>query len=108
METAGNNSLDKDVEIERKGLGTPATRAGIIETLIAKEMIRREKKNLIPTEKGIGLIKVVTDFLKSPKTTAIWEMKLSDIANGRYEQKDFLKEIETKLTHIIQEGRYDV
>ena len=108
METAGNDSLDKDVEVERKGLGTPATRAGIIETLIAKEMIRREKKNLIPTEKGIGLIKVVTDFLTSPKTTAIWEMKLSDIADGRYEQRDFLREIETELNCIIQEGRYDV
>ena len=91
MEVAGNDALEKGVEVERKGLGTPATRAGIIETLIFKGFIERDKKNLIATNKGISLVTIVSDTFKSAKTTAEWEMKLSDIANGKANKDDFLK-----------------
>ncbi|KDE68621.1 DNA topoisomerase [Fusobacterium necrophorum DAB] len=80
MEIAGNEALEKGVEVERKGLGTPATRAGIIENLILKGFVERDKKNLIATHKGISLVTIVADSFKSAETTAKWEMELSDIA----------------------------
>jgi len=107
MEIAGNDSLDKNVEIERKGLGTPATRAGIIENLIYKGFIERDKKNLIATHKGISLITIVADTFKSAETTAKWEMELSDIAQGKSLKEEFLNtiehEIRNELTHYKKE-----
>ena len=107
MEIAGNDSLDKDVEVERKGLGTPATRAGIIENLIYKGFIERDKKNLIATHKGISLITIVADTFKSAETTAKWEMELSDIAQGKSSKEEFLNtiehEIRNELTHYKKE-----
>jgi len=107
MEIAGNDSLDKNVEVERKGLGTPATRAGIIENLIYKGFIERDKKNLIATHKGISLITIVADTFKSVETTAKWEMELSDIAQGKSSKEEFLKtieqEIRNELTHYKKE-----
>lgn len=101
METAGSNILDKDIEVERKGLGTPATRAGIIENLIAKGFVIREKKNLLSTDKGLALITVVSEFLKDEKTTAIWEMKLHDIARGKLSEEEFLNEIQSKIKELV-------
>ena len=107
MEIAGNDSLDKNVEVERKGLGTPATRAGIIENLIYKGFIERDKKNLIATHKGISLITIVADTFKSAETTAKWEMELSDIAQGKSSKEEFLNtiehEIRNELTHYKKE-----
>ena len=107
MEIAGNDSLDKNVEVEQKGLGTPATRAGIIENLIYKGFIERDKKNLIATHKGINLITIVADTFKSAETTAKWEMELSDIAQGKSSKEEFLKtieqEIRNELTHYKKE-----
>ena len=104
MEVAGNDALEKDVEVERKGLGTPATRAGIIENLIYKGFIERDKKNLIATEKGKSLIEIVADNFKSAKTTAKWEMELSDIAQGKSSKKEFLQSIEREIKNAI--GKY--
>ena len=101
MEIAGNDSLDKNVEVERKGLGTPATRAGIIENLIFKGFIERDKKNLIATNKGISLITIVADTFKSAETTAKWEMELSDIAQGKSSKKEFLEGIEAEIKDTI-------
>ena len=101
MELAGNDALEKDVEVERKGLGTPATRAGIIENLIYKGFVERDKKNLIATNKGISLVTIVSDTFKSAKTTAEWEMKLSDIANGKADKDDFLKDIEEEIRGTV-------
>jgi len=101
MEAAGNEALEKDVEVERKGLGTPATRAGIIENLIYKGFIERDKKNLIATEKGKSLIEIVADNFKSAKTTAKWEMELSDIAQGKSSKKEFLEGIEVEIKDTI-------
>ncbi len=101
MEVAGNDALEKGIEVERKGLGTPATRAGIIENLIFKGFIERDKKNLIATNKGISLVTIVSDTFKSAETTAEWEMKLSDIANGKANKDDFLKGIEAEIRETV-------
>ena len=101
MEVAGNDALEKGIEVERKGLGTPATRAGIIENLIFKGFIERDKKNLIATNKGISLVTIVSDTFKSAETTAKWEMKLSDIANGKANKDDFLKCIENEIRETV-------
>ena len=101
MEIAGNDSLDKNVEVERKGLGTPATRAGIIENLNYKGFIERDKKNLIAKPKGKSLIGIVADNFKSAEMTAQWEMELSDIAQGKSSKKEFLEGIEAEIKNTI-------
>ena len=101
MEIAGNEALEKGVEVERKGLGTPATRAGIIENLIFKGFIERDKKNLIATHKGISLVTIVADNFKSAETTAKWEMELSDIAQGKSSKKEFLEAIENEIKEVV-------
>lgn len=101
MEIAGNEALEKGVEVERKGLGTPATRAGIIENLIYKGFVERDKKNLIATHKGISLVTIVSDTFKSAETTAKWEMELSDIAQGKSSKEEFLEAIETEIKEAV-------
>ncbi|HEP7453708.1 TPA: DNA topoisomerase 3 [Streptococcus pyogenes] len=103
MEVAGNDALEKGAEVERKGLGTPATRAGIIENLIFKGFVERDKKNLIATHKGISLVTIVADSFKSAETTAKWEMELSDIAKGKGNKEDFLKKIEEEINITIKQ-----
>jgi len=101
MEIAGNDALEKGVEVERKGLGTPATRAGIIENLIYKGFVERDKKNLVATHKGISLVTIVADNFKSAETTAKWEMELSDIAQGKSSKEEFLEAIENELKEAV-------
>ncbi len=101
MEIAGNEALEKGVEVERKGLGTPATRAGIIENLIFKGFVERDKKNLIATHKGISLVTIVADNFKSAETTAKWEMELSDIAQGKSSKEEFLEAIENDIKEAV-------
>nr|WP_072515260.1 DNA topoisomerase 3 [Ndongobacter massiliensis] len=101
MEIAGNEALEKGVEVERKGLGTPATRAGIIENLIYKGFVERDKKNLIATHKGISLVTIVSDTFKSAETTAKWEMELADIAKGKSSKEEFLEAIENEIKEVV-------
>lgn len=101
MEIAGNEALEKGVEVERKGLGTPATRAGIIENLIFKGFVERDKKKLIATHKGISLVTIVADNFKSAETTAKWEMELSDIAQGKSSKEEFLEAIENDIKEAV-------
>ena len=101
MEIAGNEALEKGVEVERKGLGTPATRAGIIENLIYKGFVERDKKNLIATHKGISLVTIASDTFKSAETTAKWEMELSDIAQGKSSKEEFLEAIENEIKEVV-------
>lgn len=101
MEIAGNDALEKGVEVERKGLGTPATRAGIIENLIFKGFVERDKKNLVATHKGISLVTIVADRFKSAETTAKWEMELSDISQGKSTREEFLSVIESEIKNVI-------
>lgn len=101
MEVAGSEALEKDVDVERKGLGTPATRAGIIENLIYKGFVERDKKNLIATQKGKSLIEIVAYTFKSAEMTAQWEMQLSDIAQGKSSKKEFLGSIEAEIKNAV-------
>lgn len=101
MEIAGNDALEKGVEVERTGLGTPATRAGIIENLIFKGFVERDKKNLVATHKGISLVTIVSDTFKSAETTAKWEMELLDIAQGKSSKEEFLEAIENELKEAV-------
>lgn len=105
MEIAGNDALEKGVEVERKGIGTPATRAGIIENLIFKGFVERDKKNLIATHKGISLVTIVSDPFKSAETTAKWEMELADIAKGKSSKEKFLKDIESEIQEAVLKYR---
>lgn len=101
MELAGNDALEKGIEVERKGLGTPATRAGIIENLIYKGFVERDKKNLVATHKGISLVTIVADSFKSAETTAKWEMELTEIAQGKTSKEEFLKDIEKEIREVV-------
>jgi DNA topoisomerase-3 len=105
MEKAGAQETPE--EAERKGLGTPATRAAIIEKLVSRGFLKRvsEKKvkNLIPTEKGKALITVVPEKIKSPSMTAEWEQKLLMVEQQEMEPETFMSEIADMVTAIVQE-----
>ena len=99
MESAGAEGVTEDVE--RKGLGTPATRAGIIENLVKNEFLVRDKKNLLPTEKGINLIKILPDKVKSPLLTAEWENNLKRMERGEVSPKAFMLEIISFISEVV-------
>lgn len=99
MEKAGSEDMENDVE--RKGLGTPATRADIIEKLVKDGFVKREKKNLIPTDNGIKLITILPDKVKSAKLTAEWENNLSLIAKGESEYDDFISGIVSMVEELV-------
>ena len=100
MERAGAEDMGDDVE--RKGLGTPATRADIIEKLVKDGFVKREKKQMIPTEDGMKLITVLPDVVKSPKLTADWENALSLVARGEYSMQAFMEGIEDMVRDMVQ------
>ncbi|MGN0372094.1 MAG: DNA topoisomerase 3 [Enterocloster sp.] len=100
MERAGNENMGDDVE--RRGLGTPATRADIIEKLVKDGFVKREKKQMIPTEAGIKLITILPDVVKSPKLTADWENALTQVAKGEMEMDVFMDGIETMVSDLVQ------
>ena len=99
MERAGNEDLTEDTE--KKGIGTPATRAGIIEKLISSGFVSRDKKNLVPTNDGNVLITILPDEIKSPAMTAQWEMQLNQIARGEADAGGFLQGIIRMLKELI-------
>lgn len=88
METAGTEDMPEDAE--RKGLGSPATRAATLEKLVSAGFVQRKKKQLIPTEKGTNLILVLPDNIKSPMLTAEWESMLKQVERGEVPAKDFM------------------
>jgi DNA topoisomerase-3 len=102
MEHAGAENFDENSE--KKGLGTPATRAGTIEGLVTKGYAERKGKQISATEKGVNLIAVVPDEVKSAKLTADWEMKLQQIEHGQYSADGFMGEIEQFIREIC--GKY--
>jgi DNA topoisomerase-3 len=91
METAGAEDMPEDAE--RKGLGTPATRASIIENLVKSGLLSRKDKQLLPTDKGVNLIKVLPDSVKSPTMTAEWEHDLKRIEHGELTADAFMTAI---------------
>ena len=102
MERAGMENYDDDTE-EKKGLGTPATRAAIIEILVKRSYVERKNKSLIATERGVTLIEVVPEEVKSPKLTADWEMQLQQIERGEYTANDFMSGISGFITKLISD-----
>ena len=104
MEIAGAEDIPEDAE--RKGLGTPATRAGIIEKLVQKGFMERkgDKKThyLVSTDKGNALITVMPEQIQSASMTADWEQKLLRMERGDYEAEDFMKEITEMISGLVQ------
>ena len=110
MENAGKEEIPDDAE--RKGLGTPATRAAILEKLVAAGFVERKGKSLIPTKAGINLVTVLPDTLTSPMLTAEWEQKLTGIARGEADPTSFLtgiseitRELVKNYSHISEESQ---
>ena len=99
MENAGKDDIPD--EAERKGLGTPATRAAIIEKLVAAGFVERKGKNLIPTKAGINLVTVLPEPLTSPMLTAEWEQKLTEIAKGGADPDAFMDGIRDMVREIV-------
>ena len=103
METAGRALDDKELSQAMKdcGLGTPSTRASMIETLLTRDYVVREGKALVATEKGIGLIDRVHPDVKSPAMTGEWESKLHQIERGQMPLRDFMRGIEDYVREVV-------
>ena len=101
METAGTGDMPEDAE--RKGLGTPATRAAILEKLVSAGFVERRKKQLIPTEKGRNLILVLPDNIKSPVLTAEWESMLKQVECGELAADTFMGQIADMSRALVKE-----
>ena len=100
MERAGVEDMGD--EVERKGLGTPATRADIIEKLVKDGFVKREKKQMIPTEDGMKLITILPDVVKSPKLTADWENELTLVSKGEVAAEQIMSGIEAMVTDLVK------
>jgi DNA topoisomerase-3 len=107
MERAGRFVEDEELKesLKENGLGTPATRAAIIERLLEVGYVVRKGKTLAPTEKGVSLISVVPKELKSPETTGKWEKALSMIAKGEMEPAKFIGSIERYVKFIVEHAK---
>lgn len=101
METAGAEDMPEDAE--RKGLGTPATRAATLEKLVSAGFVQRKKKQLIPTEKGRNLIAVLPDNIKSPVLTAEWESMLKQVEHGELSADSFMEQIADMSRLLVKE-----
>ena len=106
METAGIEDFPDDSE--RKGLGTPATRAATIEKIIKTGFVERQKKSLVPTAKGINLIAVLPDDIKSPLLTAEWEQRLKLVELGELSDAEFLDGIALLTQELVASHRVPV
>ena len=108
METAGAKDMPEDAE--RKGIGTPATRAGILEKLVSTGFVERKKQkkatNLIPTQIGVSLITVLPEQLQSPLLTAEWEHQLKEVERGEVKPSAFMDGICNMLRDLV--GTYKV
>ena len=100
MERAGNEETDPDAE--RRGLGTPATRAAVIEKLVKGGFVERKGKQLIPSKAGINLVCVLPEALTSPKLTAEWENNLTQIAKGKADPDAFMGGIEEMAKGLVK------
>ena len=106
METCGKD-IDDEAQreaIKDSGIGTPATRAGIIETLVARNYVVREKKSLVPTAKGMEIYKIVKDMdIANASLTGQWEAKLADIERGKMSVDEFNSDIIEYTKHVTDE-----
>ena len=106
MEKASREIDDKSLKesMKGKGLGTPATRAGIIEKLITVGYVERRKKNLHPTQQGIMFIQLVPESIRQVEMTAQWELQLQEICDGKGNPGQFMKEIRQYVTQTVAEN----
>ena len=100
MERAGAEDMPENSE--RKGLGTPATRAAILEKLVQMGFVQRKGKQLVPTKDGINLAVVLPESLTSPVLTAEWENRLTEIAKGNADADEFMAEIEAQVRQLVK------
>lgn len=100
MERAGAEDMPENAE--RKGLGTPATRAAILEKLVQMGFVQRKGKQLVPTKDGINLAVVLPESLTSPALTAEWENRLTEIAKGNADADEFMAEIEAQVRQLVK------
>ena len=100
METAGNKEFDS--ETEKKGLGTPATRASIIEKLVSSGYAQRKGKQILPSTEGKELVKVMPEYLKSAVMTAEWENQLLLMEKGQITDTQFMGEITSLVSKILE------
>ena len=100
MERAGAEDMPENAE--RKGLGTPATRAAILEKLVQMGFVQRKGKQLVPTKDGINLAVVLPESLTSPVLTAEWENRLTEIAKGNADADEFMAEIEAQVRQLVK------
>ena len=110
METAGKLIEDGELRdaLKENGIGRPSTRAAIIETLFKRNYIKKEKKNLLPTQTGVELIETIKeDLLKSAELTGIWENKLRKIEKGEYTPVDFINEMKDMISQIVTNVKID-
>jgi DNA topoisomerase-3 len=107
METAGRALDEKELSdaMRNKGLGTPATRAGIIETLLQRGYAERRKKAIVATDRGIQLVQIVHDDVKSPAMTGQWEHDLGRIEAGDAELPAFMQRIESYVSDVVRRVR---
>lgn len=106
METAGKLVDDEELRaaLKENGIGRPSSRAGIIETLFKRTYIRRQRKNLIATETGITLIDTIHEkLLTSAELTGIWEKKLRDIEQKKYDAAQFINELKEQISKIVND-----
>lgn len=103
METAGNKEFEKDTE--KKGLGTPVTRAAILEKLVSSGYVQRKGKQMIPTEDGVAAIRNIPDYLKSASMTAEWENDLLRMERGEIKPHDFMRGIHGLLDKMLADLR---
>ena len=103
METAGNKEFEKDTE--KKGLGTPATRAAILEKLVSSGYVQRKGKQMIPTEDGVAAIRNIPDYLKSAGMTAEWENDLLRMERGEIKPHDFMQGIHGLIDKMLADLR---
>lgn len=110
MESAGKEDIPD--EAERKGLGTPATRAAMIEKLLSTGFVERKGKSLVPTKDGVNLAVILPDMLKSPQLTAEWESRLTEIAKGNADPDEFMdgiaeltRDLVKQYSHITEDGK---
>ena len=105
METAGGKDMPEDAE--RKGIGTPATRAAMIEKLVAGGFVERKKGrkaiSLVPVQAGVSLVTILPEQLQSPLLTAVWEHKLGRIERGELSPEAFLAEITQMVQTLVSE-----
>ena len=105
MEHASAEEFAEIEGVERTGLGTPATRAGVIEKLVRGGFLERKGRQLLPTKKGHNLIVVLPDSIKSAKLTAEWEASLKEVERGERSADDFLSGIEQMTADLVESYR---